>query len=94
VSEAFDDVAEPTTALTSTQETPIKSTPTCKTSAESLDVSEDQRKTLDNPSSELDDYSKLMCSVAKYECPICNEFITEERESFREHLLKEINCTL
>jgi len=65
-----------------------------KTSAKSLHLSEDQEKTLDNPSSEPDDYSKLRCSTAKYECPICNEFAVEEKESFREHLLKEINCTL
>ncbi|XP_008184073.2 uncharacterized protein LOC100575459 isoform X3 [Acyrthosiphon pisum] len=90
VLEAFDGVAEPRTALPSPRETTRKLTSARKTSAESPD----QGKTLDNPSSEPDDYSKLKRSTVKYECPICNEFAVEEKESFRTHLMKEITCTL
>jgi len=92
VPEAFD--GKPRTALPSPRETPIKCTSVRKTSAESLDVLEDQGRTLDNPSSEPDDYSELKSSTAKYECPLCHKFAVKEKESFREHLLKEINCTL
>jgi len=94
VPEAFYGSAELRAALPSPRETPIKLTSVRKTSAKSLDVLKDQGKTLDNPSSEPNDYSKLKCSTAKYECPVCNEFAVEEKESFREHLLKEINSTL
>ncbi|XP_060855867.1 uncharacterized protein LOC132933613 [Metopolophium dirhodum] len=94
VPEAFDGATEPRAALPSPRKTPIKLTSVRKTSAKSFNIPEDQGKTLDNPSSELNDYSKLKCSTAKYECPVCNEFAVEEKESFREHLLKEINSTL
>lgn len=83
------------TALPSPQETSIKSTPAFKTPAESLDVSKNQRETLDNITNALEiDSNFLMCPMAKYECPICIVFEVEEIECFRRHLLNEIDCTL
>lgn len=81
-----DGVAEPTPTLPSPQETCTKSI--IMKSAESLDVLEN------NHFNEVDDYSKLIFSITKYECPVCDVFEVEEKESFRKHLLKEINSSL
>jgi len=93
--EAIDGVAKLMIPLPPLQETSIESTPARNTPAESLDVSENQEETLDNISNEFEIYSNfLMYSKTKYECPVCNLFEFEETESFRKHLLNEINCTL
>ncbi|XP_026818941.1 uncharacterized protein LOC113557562 [Rhopalosiphum maidis] len=94
VLEELDSVAEPTTSISKFKEIPIKSTTTCSISTKSIDVSQVQEKILSNPSEKSDDYLALIQSTAKFVCPVCNVYITKEEQSFRKHLLIEINCKL
>ncbi|XP_025191461.1 uncharacterized protein LOC112591757 [Melanaphis sacchari] len=91
VSETLNSVAESTIIIPGSKEI---STTTCSKSAKSIVVSEVQKKILSNPSDYPNDYLTMIQCIAKYVCPVCNVFITEEEQSFCEHLLKEINCKL
>jgi len=91
--EALDCVAELLSMIAGFKEIPMKSTTICSTYIKMIDVlvSEVQEKILSYPSRNPNGYLTLIRCIGKYACPVCNVFITEKKQSFHEHLLKEIN---